>query len=266
MSKVYLVLSGVLLAGSSFIGGVYYPMKTTTSSYQYTMDTNSRYKKNPVAEREFPFNVEYKVLPPEYVSKFTPEHLQWLGNVQTIQTKRLNLRAIRVADFDNIVDMFSDKETIYMLGFMPWPFTKPMIENYLANLSWNIKNGRSLYWAITEKDNDKFIGEIGLTLELEHSKATMHYSLNRSNWGHGYMTECVKTIIDYCFRELNLVRLEINHMTINDRSQKVINKCGFTLEAIQDAYVKKDNGYKEVRLYRILRDEYFKNCKQVSNN
>ena len=250
------------MTGLGFIGGSRHGKMQTQNHKDYTMETSCRYKTNPVAETEFPFNVEYKVLEPAAMSKFTPEHFQGLANVQQIQTKRLNLRAIKLADLDNIVDMFADKETTYMLGFMPWPFTKPMIENYLYNLSWNIKNGRSMYWAITEKDKDQFIGEIGLTLELEHNKATMHYSLNRSHWGHGYMTECVKTIIDYCFRELNLVRLEINHMTVNNRSQNVINKCGFTLEAIQDAYVKKDDGYQEVRLYRILRDEYFKNYKK----
>ena len=45
--------------------------------------------------------------------------------------------------------------------------------------------------------------------------------------GRGPMPEAVEAVIDYCFRELNWDYLTCGHYNRNDRSRRVIEKCGF---------------------------------------
>lgn len=179
-----------------------------------------------------------------------------LYSAPEIQTERLVLRPIRESDIDAISQTLKDEETVYMLAYMPWPFTKEKTVQYLKNISKSMEWSYSMYWAITLPQQDKVLGIIGLTLELEHDKAIMHYWLDRNSWGHGYMTEAARYVIDFVFRDLELNRLEINHMSINSRSQRVIEKCGYKLECEQEDFLKKGDKFENQKVYRILKREY----------
>ncbi|MDR1366993.1 MAG: GNAT family N-acetyltransferase [Puniceicoccales bacterium] len=171
-------------------------------------------------------------------------------------TERLVLRGMNSQDLDDLAKIFSDYETIYMLAFMPWPFDRDRVKTYMMNLSYSIENGRSLYWAITLPGEDRLIGTMGLTLDHVQNRAEMHYWMDNEHRGKGYMTEVAKRVIHYVFIDLELNRLDINHLNENIGSQRVIEKCGFTFECQKDEFCKKENEYKPMKFYRILRREY----------
>ena len=88
-------------------------------------------------------------------------------------------------------------------------------------------------WAIREKETGKVIGSIGLEPDRRREDVNsreMGYSLAKESWGKGYMTEAAKAVIDYAFRDLDLVVLSICTSPTNKRSQRVIEKCGFKFE------------------------------------
>ncbi|MDR0418202.1 MAG: GNAT family N-acetyltransferase [Puniceicoccales bacterium] len=171
-------------------------------------------------------------------------------------TERLVLRGMNSQDLNDLAKIFSDYETIYMLAFMPWPFDRDHVKIYMMNLGYAMENGHSLYWAITLPKEDRLIGVIGLTLDHVQNRAEMHYWLDKEHWGKGYMTEAAKRIIHYVFCDLELNRLDINHLNENTGSQRVIEKCGFTFECQKDEFCKKEKEYKPMKFYRILRREY----------
>ena len=85
----------------------------------------------------------------------------------------------------------------------------------------------------------------------------MGYSLAKSRWGKGYMTEAAKRLIRYGFEELSLDVLMIRTSDTNRRSQRVIEKCGFQYEGtLRRAYRTFDGGMREVRCYSMLKEEY----------
>ena len=89
------------------------------------------------------------------------------------------------------------------------------------------------------------------------SSKEMGYSLAKGCWGNGYMTEAAKRLIRYGFEELKLDVLMIRTSETNRRSQRVIEKCGFTYEGtLRRAYRMYDNNLREVRCYSMLREEY----------
>jgi RimJ/RimL family protein N-acetyltransferase len=166
-------------------------------------------------------------------------HFHGLGMAPVLGTERLVLRGMNVKDLDDLAEIFSDYETVYMLAFMPWPFDRNHVKSYMMNLSYAMENGHSLYWAITLPGEDRLIGVIGLTLEHAHDRAEMHFWLAKKHWSKGYMTEVARRIVDYVFRELELNRLDINHLNVNIGSQRVIEKCGCKIECEKDDFCKK---------------------------
>ncbi|MDR1434901.1 MAG: GNAT family N-acetyltransferase [Puniceicoccales bacterium] len=179
-----------------------------------------------------------------------------LSSAPDLGTERLILRAIEERDLDDLMKSFSDYDTVYMLAFMPWPFDRNRTLTYMKNLSWNMDHGNSLYWAITLPEKDSMMGVIGLTLEHEHDRAELHYWLEKEYRNRGYMTEAAKRIVDYVFKDLNMNRLDVNHLNVNLGSQRVLEKCGFTLECEKEGFCKKEGKYENMKFYRILRREY----------
>ena len=54
--------------------------------------------------------------------------------------------------------------------------------------------------------------------------------MSKAFWGHGYMTEAAQAVISYGFKDLNAQLISAYHYSFNDRSRRVIEKCGFTYE------------------------------------
>jgi Acetyltransferases, including N-acetylases of ribosomal proteins len=92
-------------------------------------------------------------------------------------------------------------------------------------------------FALELKENNKVIGSLGLhpswaNDEPEYAallQKEIGYVLSRDYWGRGLATEAVRGVLCYCFSELSLDAVTVGHFTANDRSRRVIEKCGFTL-------------------------------------
>lgn len=116
------------------------------------------------------------------------------------------------------------------------------------------------HWAIVPNEDGKMMGSIGLVPDGKRENARVRmlgYALAEPCWGKGYMTEAVKAVIEYGFHVLNLDLISIYHYTQNDRSRRVIEKCGFQCEGTMRQSSLLYNG--EVRdevIYSMTREEY----------
>ena len=117
-------------------------------------------------------------------------------------------------------------------------------------------------WAIVHKATGKLIGSIGLEpdkIRTNIKSRELGYSLSEDYWGEGLMTEAAKRIISYAFDEMGLDVLMIRTSDGNRRSQRVIEKCGFTYEGtLRRAYRIYDGTLRETRVYSMLKEEYEK--------
>ena len=94
-------------------------------------------------------------------------------------------------------------------------------------------NGKKTF-ALELKENGKVIGSLGLEprdadagLEPHLMGREIGYVLSKDYWGRGLMPEAVKAVIDYCFETLDFDYLTCGHFDHNDRSRRVVEKCGF---------------------------------------
>lgn len=84
------------------------------------------------------------------------------------------------------------------------------------------------------------------------------YWLGEKYQGKGIMTKACKALIQYCFEELNLERIEIRVATENIKSQAIPERLGFQKEGcLRNAEVLYDQ-YIDLYVYGLLKKEFNK--------
>jgi RimJ/RimL family protein N-acetyltransferase len=151
-----------------------------------------------------------------------------------LETERLILREILPSDDEKMFEMDSDPEVYKFLDRKPIRNilqSQKMIETIRDQYA-RIGIGR---WAIVEKESGNFVGWTGFKFEKEnenghHDFYNLKFRLLRKYWGKGYVTEATKAAIAYAFTELKLSEIYSMTLTSNVKSQRVLDKLGFTLQ------------------------------------
>jgi RimJ/RimL family protein N-acetyltransferase len=151
-----------------------------------------------------------------------------------LETERLILREILPSDDEKMFEMDSDPEVYKFLDRKPIRNilqSQKMIETIRDQYA-RIGIGR---WAIVEKESGNFVGWTGFKFEKEnenghHDFYNLKFRLLRKYWGKGYVTEATKAAIAYAFTELKLSEIFSMTLTSNVKSQRVLDKLGFTLQ------------------------------------
>jgi len=115
-------------------------------------------------------------------------------------------------------------------------------------------------WAIRFKGEDRIIGTISLEPDKYRPDANsreMGYSLAEDQWGKGIMTEAAMTVLEFAFTEMGLDQVGICTSRVNQRSKRVIEKCGFTYEGtIRRAYRIWDGTTRDSVVFSMLKEEW----------
>ena len=179
-----------------------------------------------------------------------------------IETERLILRKFTLDDSEAVFKNWASDEEGQSLYCEPAYKTKEsvdklLIDKYIANY----KDDNYYRWAIILKNNNECIGQIAYFLvNDENNFAEIEYCIGKEFQGHGYATEACKAVIGFGFNEMKLHKVQICHMEINNKSKRVIEKCGLTYEGtLRDFfYDKKNDKYISRLYYSILKSEYDK--------
>lgn len=176
--------------------------------------------------------------------------------MKAIETERLFLRKWQKSDVVDLFDIMKNPSVI-MGGWKPHPNINASIEILNEYIESNER------WAIELKNTGKVIGSIRVYPDNNRGKffaKTINYVLSEDYCGNGYMTEAVKRIIEYLFEELNIDLLSAFHYPDNDKSKKVLERCGFQYEiTIEQGSTRYDGQVFDSVCYSILRSDYFQN-------
>lgn len=118
-------------------------------------------------------------------------------------------------------------------------------------------NGTNIDLGIFKED--RLIGKIKLSKIIHGSfkNGTLGYSIDKDEQGKGYMKESVKLLLKYAFNECELHRIEASALVSNEKSKRVLMKCGFKLIGINEKYLLINGKWEDHATYYILK-EYFK--------
>ncbi|MBO5526016.1 MAG: GNAT family N-acetyltransferase [Clostridia bacterium] len=155
-----------------------------------------------------------------------------VSNVR-LETERIVLRPFALSDLDDLFAYACVDGVGQAAGWSPHK-TK---EESLAVLQMFLREKK--VFAIVHKRDGKVIGSLGIEelsdpvmLAYPEKGRELGYVLSKDYWGQGLMPESVKAVISYLFETLRLDFVSCAHFLSNDRSRRVIEKCGFTFERI----------------------------------
>lgn len=178
--------------------------------------------------------------------------------MKEIETPRLVLRRWKESDLYDLFDIMKSP-SVLSGGFEPHTSidaSAELLSKYIES------NDR---WAIELKNSGKVIGCIGIVPDNNRGKLYAHsinYVLSEHYRGNGYMTEAVRRIIQYAFKELDSDLLSAFCVPENVKSKKVLERCGFEYETtIKQGYRRFDGQTFDSVCYCILKSNYMKeNC------
>lgn len=140
------------------------------------------------------------------------------------------------------------------LPFVDRMQTIEFAENFVKGTMQRNKEGNEFAFVIIE--NDKVIGRIGVyKIDGQNKIGEIGYWLAENFQGKGIITKSCKALIDFCFSDLQLNRIEIKCGTENFKSKTIPEKLNFTREGvIREGELLYDK-FIDLNLYSLLKTD-----------
>lgn len=159
------------------------------------------------------------------------------------------LRPWNINDLDSLVTNANNPNIAkFMTDGFPHPYTK---EKGISFIEMATKDSPIHIFAI---DMDgKAVGGIGIYPQQDIMKknAELGYWLGEEYWGKGIVSGAIKQVIDFAFTTYDINRVFARPFGTNVASQKVLEKCGFKLEARLEKVIFKNGEYLDELIYAI---------------
>ncbi len=149
--------------------------------------------------------------------------------VPTLETERLVLEKIgKQHASDRYVSWMNDEE-VYKYLETGGNYTRNELEAYLEKAE---SEANLLFWAIKVKEEKLHIGNIKIDpVNKKHGFAEYGIMIgDRKNWGKGYAIEASEVVIDYCFQQLGLRKINLGVVADNEKAVELYKRMGFELE------------------------------------
>jgi ribosomal-protein-alanine N-acetyltransferase len=108
------------------------------------------------------------------------------------------------------------------------------------------------------KEDDAIVGSINLSQIFRggFKSAYLGYQIGAPFAGRGYMTEAIRLVLQYAFREMKLHRLEANVQPGNRASIALVERVGFTKEGYSRRYLKIGGRWRDHERWAIVAEEW----------
>jgi len=174
----------------------------------------------------------------------------------TLESKRLVLREIELSDK---LDLYTYASDIRVAQCMTWDVHQTLADTdqYLDFIFVQRQRNGVRPWGIEWKETGTLIGTIDfIWWDTKHQVAEVGYALSSDYWGKGIMTEALSAVINFGFREMNLVRIQAKCVVENIGSARVMEKSGMTYEGVQRKGILLKGKHRDLKMYGITNDEF----------
>jgi len=164
----------------------------------------------------------------------------------------IELRKWNDADLDSLVKYANNINVAKWLtnGF-PHPYT---LEDGKTFLSMVANDNPTKVFAI--EVNGEAVGSIGIfpQTDIHEKNAEVGYWLAEEYWGQGITPKAIEKIVEYGFQTFDIVRVFARPFSTNLSSHRVLEKAGFTLEAVHKKALFKNGEYMDEFIYTKFKD------------
>lgn len=113
------------------------------------------------------------------------------------------------------------------------------------------QNDKGNYFLIIKKENNTLIGGMNINNICRGAAqyTSLGYWIDRDHEGQGYMSECMRLTLRYCFEEIALHRINAACLPHNQRSRNLLLRAGFKEEGIGEKYMQIDGKWQNHILF-----------------
>ncbi len=150
-------------------------------------------------------------------------------NVPELRTGRLLMRGWRESDLDDWAAICADAEVMRWVG-SPEGLDREDAWHEMASFAghWVLKGCGQ--WVLETLDGGELVGRAGLLFPEGWPGLEVGWLVARPHWGKGYAPEAAQAAMDWTRRQLGADHLISLIADDNERSQRVAEKLGMTLE------------------------------------
>jgi [ribosomal protein S5]-alanine N-acetyltransferase len=176
----------------------------------------------------------------------------------SFQTERLLIREIKDSDVDSLFRIFSDPAVV---RYWSSPAMQDREEaQQLYELIRECLAAQTLFqFGVQLHTSPEIIGTITLyNIDMQNRRAELGYALGSSWWKNGYMTEALHKMLSYCFKELNLNRIEADVDPRNEESIKSLERMKFQREGFLRQRWIVNEEVQDALFYGLLREDFLR--------
>ena len=165
------------------------------------------------------------------------------------------IRKWKLTDAKNIAIALSNKKIQDNLrDGLPYPYTEQDGIDFISSML-SANEDETFAFAITV--DDKAIGSIRVFRQqnIHRQTAEMGYYIAEEYWGKGIMTDAVKQICEYVFKNSDILRIYAEPFAYNAGSCRVLEKAGFQYEGTLRNNAVKNGKVIDMKMYSLLREE-----------
>jgi RimJ/RimL family protein N-acetyltransferase len=175
-------------------------------------------------------------------------------STQTIQTKRLTLRAFAPEDTARLAALAGSRQISDTMISVPHPFTTAMAADAIHRYRTEHAAGTDVHFAVEESCTSEIVGYVAIRhIDREHLEGELSFWIDADSSGRGFATEAARAAVDYAFDVLGLNRICAYHMVRNDASRRVLERVGMQREGYLRQRVRKGGVFEDVLLWAVVR-------------
>lgn len=173
--------------------------------------------------------------------------------MQVLKGEQIHLRAIEPEDIHFLFKTENDT-SFWEISSTQAPFSKYILEQYIANSHQDIYTAKQLRLIIAENGSDDTVGIVDLfEFNPQHQRAGIGILILNEYQEKGYASEALSMLIDYSFKTLNLHQLFANISSDNSSSLNLFKKFNFEKVGLKKEWIYTNSTYKDEILFQLIR-------------
>ncbi len=178
-----------------------------------------------------------------------------MNTFTTITAGRLLLRRLEIKDRDDFFRYRSLPEVYKYQSFMPKNVTE--VDDFIRGNHSNPNIPNTWFQlAISKRDEDVLIGDIGIHFLEDNAQVEIGYTLAPSYQGKGYAIEALKAVINYLFFDVKKHRVSASVDPNNIKSIRLLEKLGMRKEGHFIKSYRMGDMWLDDCIYAMLEEEW----------
>jgi [ribosomal protein S5]-alanine N-acetyltransferase len=168
-----------------------------------------------------------------------------------LSTRRLRLRQFRDEDAEAMHRCFANPEA---MRFWNHPVHTKRIETERAVRRFtDCTPSYYRFWAVADAKTDRCFGMVNYhDGHIRNKRVAIGYIIDPALHRNGIATEAVSAMLDFCFGELHLHRVQALIQPDNTASRKLVEKLGFRSEGLLRDNLRVGEAWRDEMLFALL--------------